>query len=236
MSFTPIPRPPGCWRRLVARRIACPPCTRRTGGRSSRGAPALQRVLSFGGEFVGGHVGDAVICLTPEERRRAERTHVVRRGRVWVVANGLSDVATECRWTPHDGPVGLVMVARFAPPKMQEELVAALTQVADLSWSMTFVGDGPRLEAVVRRAEAALDGRVHFMGHRDDVPSVLAANDVAILWSAYEGMPISVLEAIRAGLCCIASDLPGVSGNCSARPPPATWRRTLGNCRQCCGI
>jgi glycosyltransferase involved in cell wall biosynthesis len=75
---------------------------------------------------------------------------------------------------------------------------------------MTFVGDGPRLESVAHRAEAALGGRVRFMGHRDDVPGVLAANDIAILWSAYEGMPISVLEAMRAGLCCIASDLPGV--------------------------
>jgi glycosyltransferase involved in cell wall biosynthesis len=51
---------------------------------------------------------------------------------------------------------------------------------------------------------------VTFTGHRDDVPRILASNDIAILWSAYEGMPISVLEAMRAGLCCVASDLPGV--------------------------
>ncbi len=31
-----------------------------------------------------------------------------------------------------------------------------------------------------------------------------------VLWSAYEGLPISLLEGMRAGLCCVASDLPGV--------------------------
>jgi glycosyltransferase involved in cell wall biosynthesis len=200
----------GLLARLVARRHRVPSVYTAHGWPFQRGAPTLQRVFSFAGELVGGHVGDAVICLTPEERHRAERAHVVRRRRVWVIANGLADVRAECRWSSHDGPVGLVMVARFAAPKLQDQVVAALTQLTDLPWTMTFVGDGPRRDAASRHAALALDGRVTFTGHRDDVPRILASNDIAILWSAYEGMPISVLEAMRAGLCCVASDLPGV--------------------------
>ena len=49
---------------------------------------------------------------------------------------------------------------------------------------------------------------MRFLGHRDDVPTVLASQDISILWSEYEGMPIALMEAMRAGLCCIASDLP----------------------------
>ena len=56
----------------------------------------------------------------------------------------------------------------------------------------------------------SLRGRVAFLGHRDDVAEILAASDVGVLWSRYEGLPISVMEYMRAGLCCVASDLPGV--------------------------
>jgi len=48
------------------------------------------------------------------------------------------------------------------------------------------------------------------LGYSDDVATILAAHDVIVLWSAYEGMPISLLEGMRAGMACVASDLPGV--------------------------
>ena len=82
-------------------------------------------MLSFGGGSLADSRGRGDLS-DPEERTHTERAHVVRRGHVWVVANGFSDVPTECRWSPHDGPVGLVMVARFAPPKCGRELVTAL--------------------------------------------------------------------------------------------------------------
>ncbi len=102
------------------------------------------------------------------------------------------------------------MVARFAAPKLQRELIEALIPVADGSWTLSFVGDGPELSGCEGFGRAVLDERVSFLGHRDDVAEILARSDLSVLWSRYEGMPISLLESMRAGLCCLASDLPGV--------------------------
>jgi glycosyltransferase involved in cell wall biosynthesis len=172
------------------------------------GAPFSQRVQSLIGEWVGGHVGGAVICLTPDEEALARRWHIARRSAIHIVPNGLPDTAP-VRPRGRTGPPVLVMVARFAPPKQQRALIEVLASIDDLAWEMIFVGDGPGLDAC-RSAATPLGERVRFVGHRDDVGELLAAADVGLLWSGYEGMPIALMEAMRAGLCCVASDLPGV--------------------------
>src|SRR6185295_14013841 len=55
-----------------------------------------------------------------------------------------------------------------------------------------------------------LSGRVHFLGKRDDVPSVLAASDVFVLASDWEGNPLAVMEAMAAGLPVIATEVGGI--------------------------
>jgi len=202
----------GLFSRLAARSLGVPSVYTAHGWPFQAGAPWRQRLSSFLGESAGAWVGDAVICLTAAEAERARV--VVPRRRLWIVPNGIRDVAVgEVRpiGRSSDGPVRLVMVARFAPPKRQLDLVRALNAVADASWTLTFVGDGPDLDVCRDEAERLFpDGRVRFEGHRDDVPSLLAEHDVAVLWSGYEGMPMALLEGMRAGLCCVANDLPGV--------------------------
>lgn len=59
-----------------------------------------------------------------------------------------------------------------------------------------------------RRALLGLGDRVRFLGHRDDVPALLAAADIFVFPSLYEGMPGAVLEAMACGLPVIATDIP----------------------------
>jgi glycosyltransferase involved in cell wall biosynthesis len=179
-----------------------------------KGAPWRQRLSSYAGEFVGARLGDAVICLTQAEADNAR--FVVPSRRLHVVSNGIADVADHRQPEQRsasiaaEGPA-LVMVARFAPPKRQFDLVESLASLGGERWTLTFIGDGPDRAACEELAAATFpDGRVRFAGHRDDVPAVLAAHDIALLWSGYEGMPMALLEGMRAGLCCIANDLPGV--------------------------
>lgn len=202
----------GLLARVAARRARIPSVYTAHGWPFQRGAPWRQRATSFLGELVGGHLGDAVICLTPAEAALARRSHVVPRSRIWIVPNGLEDVPADQRRrrSGHDGPIRLVMVARFAPPKLQLELVERLRSVADLDWELLLVGDGPERAACEVRARQLFGSRVTFAGHRDDVPHLLAGCDVGVLWSGYEGMPLALLEAMRGGLCCLANDLPGV--------------------------
>jgi glycosyltransferase involved in cell wall biosynthesis len=66
----------------------------------------------------------------------------------------------------------------------------------------------PRLDAVLRGT--GLDGEVRFLGHRDDVPEVLAAADLFVFPSLLEGLGGALIEAMALGLPIVASDLPAV--------------------------
>lgn len=202
----------GLLARLAARRAGIPSVYTAHGWPFQRGAAWRQRVSSYGGELVGGRIGSAVICLTPAEAALARRSRVVSASRLWIVPNGLEDVPPDRRRDPGapGDVVRMVMVARFAPPKLQRELVELLATIDDLSWELLLAGEGAERSACEARADELLPGRVRFLGHRDDVPALLADCDVGVLWSGYEGMPLALLEAMRAGLCSVANDLPGV--------------------------
>lgn len=197
--------------RLAARRVGCASVYTAHGWPFQKGAAWTQRVSSIGGEWIGGRLGDAVICLTEAERDRALRAHVAAPDRIRIVPNGLRDVDPDLvRHVPDTGPAAIVMVARFAAPKRQAELIETMAGLTEDNWTLTFVGDGPQLGACQELGQRLLGDRVRFLGNRTDVEAILASHDVAVLWSAYEGLPISMLEAMRAGLCCVGSDLPGV--------------------------
>src|SRR5208282_1690726 len=76
---------------------------------------------------------------------------------------------------------------------------------------LQFVGDGPLLDAAMRLStEVGMDRRVEFLGLRGDVEKLLSEAQVFVLASNYEGFPISIVEAMRAGLPVVASDVGGV--------------------------
>jgi glycosyltransferase involved in cell wall biosynthesis len=75
-----------------------------------------------------------------------------------------------------------------------------------------FAGDGPTRPEVERSArELDLTERVSFLGNRDDIPTLLADADVFVLATKWEGLPLSILEAMRAGLPVIATNVGGVA-------------------------
>ena len=57
--------------------------------------------------------------------------------------------------------------------------------------------------------EFGLAQRVNFLGYRKDVPDLMAAADVYVLASNWEGLPRSIIEAMRAGLATVSSDVGG---------------------------
>jgi glycosyltransferase involved in cell wall biosynthesis len=105
------------------------------------------------------------------------------------------------------------MVGNFHPGKGQEDLLRAAAELVrqpDLPpWRILLVGDGrtrPMLERFA--AEAGLGDHVAFLGHRSDVDRLLPALDLFVFPSHSEGMPNALLEAMAAGLACLASDIP----------------------------
>ncbi|MEM9381309.1 MAG: glycosyltransferase, partial [Planctomycetota bacterium] len=72
-----------------------------------------------------------------------------------------------------------------------------------------FVGPGDTGALVERARRLGVDRRVAFVGPRDDVPAVLAAADLLLLPSRWEGMPYVVLEAMAASLPVVATPVDG---------------------------
>lgn len=106
-----------------------------------------------------------------------------------------------------DVPVALT-VARLHPQKGLEFLLDAARQVPDVVFLVA--GDGPQRAALEQEACAlGLGARVRFLGFRSDIPELLANCDLVVLPSLYEGLPVSVLEAMAAGKPVVATSVDG---------------------------
>ncbi|HKI56212.1 MAG TPA: glycosyltransferase [Trueperaceae bacterium] len=102
---------------------------------------------------------------------------------------------------------------RLAPEKDYPTLLRAFARVRcqDPQASLLLAGEGPERSALERlRAELGLPaGRVRFLGARKDVPRLMLAADACVLSSAWEGLPMVLLEAGAAGLPIVATDVGG---------------------------
>src|SRR5215469_13661333 len=125
------------------------------------------------------------------------------------IHNGLPDSSEHARLSPTDTPV-ITMVARFIEGKDHDLLLRAFASIPK-GPRLRLVGDGPtRASAECLARELGIHEQVDFLGNRNDVASLLATADVFVLASRSEMLPISILEAMRAGLPVIASDVGGV--------------------------
>jgi glycosyltransferase involved in cell wall biosynthesis len=113
-------------------------------------------------------------------------------------------------------PVGrrvILFVGRLAPQKgvpwLLEMVPSWLEKLPDCD--LLLVGEGPlRKSFEADCCAAGIANRVHFAGWRSDVPEILAAADLLVLPSAWEGMPNVVLEAMASRRPVVASAVEGV--------------------------
>jgi glycosyltransferase involved in cell wall biosynthesis len=150
------------------------------------------------------------ICDSETERLAGLAARTCRANRTVVISTGVDAGAVPL--ARHDGePTRLVSVGRLAAPKDPHTLVRALAALGERPFSTQIVGDGPERAAVEAEVGAhGLEGRVELLGDRRDVPRLLADSDVFVLSSRSEGAPLSVLEAMAAGLPVVASAVGGV--------------------------
>lgn len=110
------------------------------------------------------------------------------------------------------GNAPIVMwVGRMDPIKGLDELVTAFAELAKkTSAELVLIGDGPH-ESSVRTMISLLklDDRVHLLGRRSDVASLLKLASVFAFPSYTEGMPNALLEAMAAGCPIVTTDVPG---------------------------
>jgi glycosyltransferase involved in cell wall biosynthesis len=152
-----------------------------------------------------------IVGVSAHERDAGLASGVGKPGQYRVIPNGVDVDRFHGERRPVAGRI--VMLGRLAPPKRPELVVRALARVRERrpDAELWLVGDGPlRGEVEALAGSLGLAGAVHVTGRRDDVPQVLADAYCAVLASDYEGMPLSVLEAMAAGLPVVATSFGGL--------------------------
>lgn len=113
----------------------------------------------------------------------------------------------------------ITAVGHAVPVKGWDIAIRAIARVHSLipNVHLVLVGSGtpPKETKSFRQLtdlikDCRLSKYVHFLGRRDDIPEILKTSDVFILPSRSEGMPAALIEAMAAGLPCVAARVGGI--------------------------
>jgi glycosyltransferase involved in cell wall biosynthesis len=149
------------------------------------------------------------ICVSEGERKAGIAAGTCDAERTVVIPNAV-DVNGAPRSSHQRKVPRIIAVGRLKAPKDFLTLVRAASRLPEGAETL-IVGEGPdrpRLEQEINAL--GVTERVRLLGERYDVPKLLADADVFVLSSASEGMPVSVLEAMAAGLPVVSSRVGGV--------------------------
>ncbi len=147
-------------------------------------------------------VGDAAARLV-------EQASKVASGSVLTIHNGVVDHGIVAHDGPESDPVVFGCLARLDPVKGIDVLLDALARVPDVR--VEVAGEGAERAGLVARAhELGLDARFMLHEWTDDPGALLGTWDAFVLASRAEGFPLSILEAMLAGLPVIATDVGSV--------------------------
>jgi glycosyltransferase involved in cell wall biosynthesis len=166
-----------------------------------------------------GRCASAMIVVSAEARRTMIEVERIPPERLVLLPNGVQALPpgdgralrADLGIGSADPVVGTVCIIRSE--KALDVLVGATTLLREELPNLRVViaGDGPdraRVEALAERV--GLSDSIHMTGARTDVPDVLAALDVAVICSDYEGSPRSVLEFMDAGKPIVATGVGGI--------------------------
>ncbi len=174
--------------------------------------------------MVTARLASAVTAVSEEAAELLSQYARIRRGRITVVPNGVDTEVfrpgpgagvLQSLGVPEEAIV-VGTVGRLHSIKGYRHLLDAAAEVVKARPQCHFVlvGDdgGSEGEALrMRASRLGLNGRVHFLGARADVPQLLREFDIFVLPSLSEGMPNVLLEAMATGLPCVATRVGGNS-------------------------
>jgi glycosyltransferase involved in cell wall biosynthesis len=172
--------------------------------------PWIYGLLGAPCERLGASCGSRLLTVAAAGTELAHRYTLAPDDKVVTIHNGIPD--SPCRAVPGAGDTPVItMVARFMVAKEHSVLLRAFAKLPS-GPRLRLIGGGPLLPACKSLAtELGIADRVDFLGERDDVPEQLASSGILVLVSKFEMFALSILEAMRAGLPVIASDVGGNS-------------------------
>lgn len=157
-----------------------------------------------------GPLSSGIITVSQFDYDAAKAHKIAFHVNMKMIHNGIHDIEKSVPKTSSDN-VKMVMVARFAYPKDHLLLLKALKDIPHENWQLTLIGDGPLLtETKAYASTCEFANNIIFAGECANVFNYLAEADIFLLITRSEGLPISIIEAMRANLPIIASNVGGV--------------------------
>jgi len=165
-------------------------------------------------------VSQRVICVGDSDRGLGLRLGILDESRSRVIPNGVlteafmprreDREAARAEWGVPEDCVLVSLFGRLTEQKGQKTFIEAVSRLLGHPARFMLVGDGEDRAMLERlAADRGLGDRVIFTGFRSDVPRLLAATDVVVLPSLWEGLPICLLEAMAAGRPVVATAVDG---------------------------
>jgi glycosyltransferase involved in cell wall biosynthesis len=174
-----------------------------------------------------GLISTNVICVSESNMLKALSLKLVTEKKLCLIYNGLpelkkteGDLRRELNLTEEDIIIGTV--ARLAPPKDLLLFLEVAEQVIKHNNSETnkghiyfiIIGDGPlRPECEKFIADNDLKSNVLLLGTREEAAELVQEFDIFVLFSRWEGLPLTIIEAMMAGRPVVANAVGGASGN-----------------------
>ncbi len=210
---------PGLLGRLAARLAKVPKIIHSVHGTAFQGhqSPLVQRFYMLM-EKLGNALGDYTVFVNKTDRKRCLDLALVKEERSCTIHNAIlpppAPAPSEIQRAPlSDDKITIGSTLRFSDPKNVIKLITAACKSCRQNENLRFIflGDGPHFllcKSIV--ASYRLNERILLPGWDSDVEPWLRRFDLFILYSRWEAMPLSIIEAMKAGLPVIGSSLPSI--------------------------
>lgn len=174
---------------------------------------------------------DSSVFVSRDNLEKADRGGWAKKGHL--IYNGLDEerldfLAREKAVSEISSKIGIPLedkfligsIGRLAYQKNYEFLINVFPRILEIKPNAlaVIIGEGPEREKLARLIEDRdLEGKVHLLGRCDNASALLGAFDLFVLPSRYEGLSITLIETLFAGVPVLASD---VGGNRETLPDP----------------
>jgi len=195
--------------RLAAWRVGIPSIFTAHGWAFTEGAPAIQRAYGLLLESLLCRLPGRVVTISDYDFQLAKHYRVGTSRNRFLVKNGISQPGI-IKPSSSRGELQILTIGRLSPVKNHAMLLDALAALS-LPFHARIIGDGEcRTELQSKIKSLDLEQKVELLGEVTQTTEYLAKADIFVLSSNYEGLPLSVLEAMSMGLPVIATDVGGV--------------------------
>ncbi|MCX7761818.1 MAG: glycosyltransferase family 4 protein [Candidatus Kryptonium sp.] len=162
-------------------------------------------------ERIAAKVTTKIICVSEHDKMLALKFKVASPDKLIVIHNGVDvNLFKNLKKTKIDDEVVITFVGRLVPQKDVFLLIDAMERIDKAK--LWIVGDGELKDKVIRYiSKKNLNHKITLFGERSDIPNILSQSDIFVLPSRWEGLPLTIIEAMMAGLPVVASNVGGVS-------------------------